>query len=74
MSKKNWLFKHYLVPKHRVLSKKEAMKIAKKYGGRKFFPKISSDDPVVKLLGAKPGDIIEITRKGEGKYYRVVVR
>ena len=40
-------------------------------------PKIKSDDPVVKDIGAKPGDILKITRKSHtaGKFvtYRLVL-
>jgi len=39
-------------------------------------PVILATDPVVKTIGAKPGDIIRITRKGKlGQtfYYRRVV-
>lgn len=70
---------HVLVPKHEVLSKEEAKEIIKKYGGNPYlFPSILADDPVVKALGAKPGDLIKIVRKSptgrEAIYYRLVVR
>jgi len=70
--------KHELVPKHEIVNEKEKEKLIKKYGPLKLFPKISVNDPQVKLLGAKPGDLIKITRKddiiGEYVYYRVVVK
>lgn len=67
-----------LVPKHEILSKEEEEELLKKYNTtKKHLPKILSTDPIVKLLGAKKGDIIKITRKsqlaGEYYYYRVVV-
>ena len=40
-------------------------------------PKIFESDPVVKKLGAKIGDVLEIVRSsevsGESVYYRIVV-
>ena len=49
-----------------------------KYGIKgKDLPKIKSKDPVVKAIGAKAHDVLEVTRKsgtaGETKYYRIVV-
>ena len=72
------IFEHELVPKHRVLNIKETWELLKKYGIKsKQLPRILAKDPAVKAIDAKPGDIIEITRKsptaGEAKYYRVVV-
>ena len=73
------VFDHILVPKHEILSKKEAEELLRKYRIKPYhLPKIKSSDPAVKALGAKPGDIIKITRKsptaGEAVYYRFVVR
>jgi len=69
--------RHELVPKHEIISAKEKEELIKKYGSLKNFPRIYSSDPQVKLLNAKPGDIIKITRyneiTGESMYYRVVV-
>ncbi len=69
--------KHFLVPKHRILSQKEKEELLKKYGVKESqLPKILASDPMVKAIGAKPGDIIEIERNLFGKksiYYRVVV-
>ncbi|MCF8884561.1 MAG: DNA-directed RNA polymerase subunit H [Nitrososphaerota archaeon] len=72
------ILEHELVPEHRILSPEEAEQVLKKYGVRpQQLPYILVSDPVVKEIGAKPGDIIEIKRKsptaGEAVYYRVVV-
>lgn len=71
--------KNELVPKHFVLSEKEKEELLKRYGiTLKELPRILSSDPMVKKLGAKPGDVIKIERKsptaGKTVYYRVVVR
>ena len=73
------ILEHELVPKHRVLSPEEAEEVLRKYCATpQQLPKILASDPVVREIGAKPGDIIEIVRDSEtaGKaiYYRVVVR
>ena len=72
------ILQHELVPEHRVLSLEEAAELLRRLGVRpEQLPQISINDPVVRLLGAKPGDIIEIKRKsptaGESRYYRIVV-
>ena len=68
-----------LIPEHSILSESEAKKVLVKYGvPLKKLPKILDIDPQVKLLGAKPGDMIAISRKdptgGKYTYYRVVVK
>lgn len=76
---KEIILSHRLIPKHEILSKEEAKKIIDKYaGGDKYkLPYIKRTDPVVKALGAKPGEVIKITRKsptaGESIYYRLVI-
>jgi len=69
--------RHELVPKHEIISEKEKEELIKKYGSLKNFPRIYSNDPQAKLLNAKPGDVIKITRYnnviGESVYYRVVI-
>jgi DNA-directed RNA polymerase subunit H len=61
------------------LSEKEKENVMKMYGIKKLnqFPKILQSDPVIKILKAKPGDLIKIIRKsdtaGESIYYRVVI-
>ena len=72
------ILKHELVPEHRVLSLEEAVRLLKSLGVRPWqLPRISINDPIVQILGAKPGDIIEIKRKsptgGVSYAYRVVV-
>ena len=72
------ILKHKLVPDHTILSKTEANKVLKQLNiHQEQLPKIKSDDPVVKDIDAKPGDILKITRKSHtaGKFvtYRLVL-
>ena len=72
------ILKHKLVPDHAILSKTEGNKILKQLGiNEEQLPKIKIDDPVVKEIGAKAGDILKITRRSHtaGKFvtYRLVI-
>ena len=75
-----FILKHMLVPKHIVLSEEEKRKVIERYAGGDPYklPYILSSDPVVQIIGAKPGDVIKIIRKsptaGEYIYYRLVVK
>lgn len=69
---------HVYVPKHEIMTKKEAEEVLKKFNCKPTeMPLIFSNDPAIIGLGVKPGDMIKITRKsptaGEGIYYRYVV-
>jgi DNA-directed RNA polymerase subunit H (RpoH/RPB5) len=69
---------HFLVPKHDVLAKSRREELLSSLGvDENKLPKIKITDPQVKLLDAKVGDIIKITRKDptrENTYYRLVVK
>jgi DNA-directed RNA polymerase subunit H len=69
---------HILVPKHEILSAEEAQKILDTFHIKSHqLPYIFSLDPAIRELGAKPGDIIKITRKSDVSgvvfYYRYVI-
>jgi len=69
---------HILVPKHEILKEEEVEELLKLLGVKKEqLPKIKASDPIVKEIGAKPGDVIKITRKsltaGVSIFYRLVV-
>lgn len=73
-----FVLSHGLVPKMRVLRDSEVNALFEKYNisDSTPFPKIKASDPSAIAIGAKVGDIIEITRKditGKYKVYRVVV-
>ena len=72
------LFQHYLVPKHEIATKEEIQALKEKYSLKLWqLPRLYQSDPVAKILGAKVGDVIKITRKSPtaGVYvtYRLVV-
>jgi len=70
--------RHFLVPKHLILSKDEENKLLKKYKVTKEeLPKIKRSDPAIDHLKPKSGDIIKIDRRSvfgdQISYYRVVI-
>lgn len=69
---------HKLVPKHEILQEDEKKQILSKFNAtEEQFPFLFSTDPVVREIGAKPGDMIRISRvsdtAGEAFYFRYVV-
>ena len=69
---------HVDVPKHQIMTKKEAEEVLEKYHCKATdLPLIFVNDPAILGLGVKPGDMIKITRKsataGDSLYYRYVV-
>jgi DNA-directed RNA polymerase subunit H len=69
---------HSLVPKHEILSTEEKKQLLTQFSAtEEQFPFIFSTDPVIREVGAKPGDMMKITRvsdtAGEITYYRFVV-
>jgi DNA-directed RNA polymerase subunit H len=72
------IFEHALVPLHEILTEKEKTQLLTQYKVKPYqIPQIKSGDPAVKAIGAKPGDVLKITRKsttaGEHITYRYVV-
>ena len=70
--------KHTLVPKHEIISEKEGEELFKKYNiTPDQLPKMLAADPVSMLIGAKPGQIVKITREShtanKAVSYRYVV-
>ena len=68
------IFNHFLVPEHRILSKAEVRELLKSYNCKLHqLPKIYSDDPGVVAIDGKIGDVLEIQRSEDVKFYRLVV-
>jgi DNA-directed RNA polymerase subunit H len=72
------IFEHALVPKHEILPEKEKEALLERFKVKPYqMPQITSTDPAVKAIGAKPGDVLRIIRKsstaGEHVAYRYVV-
>lgn len=70
---------HELVPKHRILTSAEITELMKEYHIKALqnIPKIDSQDAMVRWIGARPGDVIEITgmdvSSAEGLRYRYCI-
>jgi DNA-directed RNA polymerase subunit H len=72
------IFQHKLVPKQEILTDEERDQLLQKYKVHPYqLPQISSVDPTVKAIGARPGDVLRVIRKsttaGEHMAYRYVV-
>lgn len=72
------VFKHELVPKHEILSPEELKELLEKYRVQPYqFPRIRASDTAAIAIGAKPGDVVKITRKsvtaGKSVSYRYVI-
>lgn len=72
------IFRHILVSKAEILSEKEKKKLFSQFKVQPYqMPQIKSTDPGVKVIGAKPGNVVRIIRKsataGKSIAYRYVV-
>jgi len=69
---------HELVPKHKLLTKKETLDLLEKYQISVIdLPQIFEKDPVAIAIGAKDGDVVKIIRDSSTtvksiNYYRYV--
>jgi DNA-directed RNA polymerase subunit H len=69
---------HVLVPKHEILSDEDKKRLLTEFNATESqFPYLFAIDPVAREIGAKPGDMVKITRvsdtAGMTTYYRFVV-
>jgi len=72
------ILNHRLVPKHTVLSEERKQEILEQYRiAPAQLPRIKVNDPAVKRVGAKVGDVVEIERisptAGVSYAYRYVI-
>lgn len=70
--------RHFLVPKHLILTKDEEEVLLKAYKITKNeLPMIKSSDPAIAQFKPKSGDIVKIERRSvygdQLSYYRVVI-
>jgi len=57
---------HMLVPKHEIMTEEEiSNEFSEVDYDFKDLPKIKSTDPVVKTIGAEPGNVLRITRESQ---------
>jgi len=73
------ILKHELVPEHIIINENERKELFEKLNiTEKQLPKILTNDPAVKAIGAKEGDVLKIIRKsataGTSIYYRAVAK
>ena len=78
MAKPFNVLEHKHVPRHEILSAAEAKEVLKRYSIRpEQLPRLSVIDPCSMAIGARPGDLIKITRDsevaGEAVAYRLCV-
>jgi DNA-directed RNA polymerase subunit H len=70
---------HAMVPDHQIMSEDEIAGLFSLYNiTSEQLPKIYHDDPAVKTIGAKPGDVVRIIRishtAGRAESYRLVIK
>lgn len=78
MSKDYEVMEHELVSKHEIMSDEEIQGLKEEKNIEiKNLPKILKNDPVVKEIGAEPGDVLKVTREsptaGRAIVYRFVI-
>ncbi|MDD1671686.1 MAG: DNA-directed RNA polymerase subunit H [Methanomicrobiales archaeon] len=73
------VLEHVMVPEHHVMSEEEVTELLSTYNiSFDQLPKIFHDDPAVKAIKAKIGDVIRIIRfsqtAGRAESYRLVIK
>ncbi|MFA5001570.1 MAG: DNA-directed RNA polymerase subunit H [Methanolinea sp.] len=79
MSIKLNVLDHVMVPDHQIMSEDEVQQLFSLYSiSSEQLPKIYHDDPAVKVIGAKVGEVIRIVRMshtaGRAESYRLVIK
>jgi len=70
---------HIMVPDHKIMSEEEVSQLFSSYSiTSEQLPKMYHDDPAVKVIGAKIGDVIRIIRTSHtasrAESYRLVIK
>jgi len=73
------VLEHVMVPDHKIMTEDEVNGLLSSYAiTTEQLPKMYHDDPAVKTIGAKPGDVIRIIRDshtaGRAESYRLVIK
>jgi DNA-directed RNA polymerase subunit H len=73
------VLEHVMVPDHKIMTEDEVNGLLSSYAiTTEQLPKIYHDDPAVKTIGAKVGDVIRIIRDshtaGRAESYRLVIK
>jgi DNA-directed RNA polymerase subunit H len=73
------VLEHVMVPDHKIMTEDEVGGLLSSYAiTTEQLPKIYHDDPAVKTIGAKPGEVIRIIRDshtaGRAESYRLVIK
>lgn len=76
--KKINILNNEFVPEHTILTEEESNELLEKYNiTYDKLPLILDTDPIVKIIGAKPGNVLKITRDhspaGISVFYRYVI-
>lgn len=71
--------KSEFVPKHIIMNEDEKLQVLNQFKITiRQLPRISVNDPVIKQIGGKIGDVVKIIRNspvaGEFVYYRIVIK
>ncbi len=79
MSNRLNVLDHIMVPDHKIMSEEEVSQLFSSYSiTSEQLPKMYHDDPAVKVIGAKIGDVIRIIRTsqtaGRAESYRLVIK
>jgi len=79
MSTKLNVLEHVMVPDHKIMSEEEVGTLFSTYKiTSEHLPKIYHDEPAVKIIGAKVGDVVRTIRTshtaGRAESYRLVVK
>jgi len=73
------VLEHMMVPEHRIMDEEGIKALLARYHlTLEQLPKVFHDDPAVKAVKARPGDVIRIVREsqtaGRAESYRLVTR